>query len=76
MFSFYKIKSGNGKRGESSWEWVWVGQGVWKEEGVGLGQGCVAGAGCEVGWGGEAALELCRAVVVKVCSKILHWPKR
>ena len=35
-------------------------------------QGCVAGEGCEVGWGGEAALELCRAVVVKACSKILH----
>ena len=42
----------------------------------GVGQGCVAGEGCEVGWGGEAALELCRAVVVKVCSKILHWPER
>ena len=62
MFSFYKIKNGNGKRGESSWEWVWVSQGVWKEERV-----------RRVG-DGDAALECCRAVVVKPYSKILHWP--
>ena len=42
----------------------------------GVCQGYVAGEGYEVGWGGEAALELCRAVCVKVCSKILHWLER
>ena len=54
MFSFYKIKSGNGKRSESSWEWVWVGQGVWKEEGVGWVRAVWQEKG--VRWGGVAKL--------------------
>ena len=38
--------------------------------GVGLsGSGEVEGGGCEVGWSGEAALEFCKAVVVRHCSR-------
>ena len=40
-----------------------MGQGRWKEEGV------------RWGWSGEAALEFCKAMVVRHCSKILHWPR-
>ena len=44
--------------------------------GVGLsGSGEVEGGGCEVGWSGEAALEFCKAVVVRHCSKNLQWPR-
>ncbi len=43
---------------------------------VGLGgSGEVAGGGCEVVWSGEAALEFCKAMVVRHCSKILHWSR-
>ena len=44
--------------------------------GAGLsGSGEVEGGGCEVGWSGEAALEFCNDVVVRHCSKLLHWPR-